>query len=129
MRRGRKTSSSEPHFTPVRSAPMPPATLTPQQRALFVQTVDAHPHLKSGDAILLAAFVQAVAKFEQLSKTDALADWDRCGRLMLALARALKLTSTTAARTLTRLREDHHPNLVAQYLAEHPDDDDSGLTQ
>jgi hypothetical protein len=107
----------------------PPATLTKQEQALFIKTVDTHPHLKSGDVILLTHFVQAAIKFEQLARTDNIADWERAGRMILALARGLKLTSTTAARTLTRLREDHHPSLVAQYLAEHPEDDDDDSAQ
>jgi hypothetical protein len=126
MRPGRKTSLSEPEpaATAQRPLPIPPSTLTKAERIRFLEIVDTHPHLKSGDAILLVAFVKTSLRFEQLAETDNVRDMEKCGRLMLALARGLKLVSTTAARTLTRMREDHRPNLAAQYLLENPETDD-----
>jgi hypothetical protein len=124
MKRGRKTTLSKPAVTAPRLAPTPPASLTNAERKLFLEIVSTHAHLKSGDAILLTAFVRAAIKFEQLGQQDDIAAWEKAGRMMLALARGLKLVSTTAARTLTRLREDYQPNLVAQWLRENPEPDD-----
>ncbi|MGY8683442.1 hypothetical protein Q2941_37555 [Bradyrhizobium sp. UFLA05-153] len=107
-----------------RPLPTPPATLTRPERFLFLKIVDANAHLKTGDTLLLTAFVQAAIKFERLGKTDNVGAWEKTGRMMLALARGLRLLPTTAARTLTRMREDHRPSMAAQYLAEHPEDDD-----
>jgi hypothetical protein len=126
--RGPKTNASEPNATLPRPVPIPPPTLTKAGRLRFLEIVELHPHLKAGDAFLLASFVQASTKFEQFGKGNDVASWERAGRLMLALARALRLVSTTHSRTLARLREDVRPSLAKQYLAEHPDDDDEDST-
>jgi hypothetical protein len=47
---------------------------------------------------------------------------------MMSIARGLRLVSTTASRTLVRLREDQAPNLVARYLAETEDEGDDRPT-
>jgi hypothetical protein len=126
MRPGRKTDSSrpEPAATQLRPLPIPPSTLTKAERLRFLEITDCHLHLRAGDAILLAAFVRASLKFEDLSNGNDIVAWEKAGRMMLALARGLKLVSTTAARTLVRMREDHRPNLAALYLAENPEDSD-----
>jgi hypothetical protein len=102
----------------------PPSTLTKSEQILFTKIVNANPHLKSRDATLLSALVQAVIKYEHFGRVNDVAAWERAGRLMLALARGLRLLPTTARRTLTRMREDHHVSPIAQYLAEHPNSED-----
>jgi hypothetical protein len=99
--------------------------LTSAERALFIQTVDAHAHLKFGDTAMLTAYVRAMVRHEQLSQTDNTVAWNRSGQLALAMARGLRLLPSTAARTLVRAREDLRASPIAQYLAENPDDDDS----
>jgi hypothetical protein len=101
--------------------------LTKLEQILFTKIVDANPHLKTRDITLLSAFVVAVTKYEHFARVNEVPSWERAGRLMLALARGLRLLPTTARRTLTRMREDHHVSPVAQYLAEHPEDDDDGI--
>jgi hypothetical protein len=115
--------------TIARSALTPPSTLTKPEAILFTKIVDANTHLKIRDVTLLSAFVVAVTKYEAFARVNDVPSWERAGRLMLALARGLRLLPTTARRTLTRMREDHHPSTIAAYLAEHPhipeeDDDD-----
>jgi hypothetical protein len=110
IQRGRKSSSSNivtlsPAATRLRLTA--PATLTANERAIFIETAAQHPHLKPGDAMVLAAFAQASARSFKLAKKEDTAAWEKSVRAMLALARSLRLTpiSGTRAETLGRKRD------------------------
>jgi hypothetical protein len=128
MQRGRKTvlNQPKPAVTSTRPLPVPPATLTGPERSLFLKLVDAHLHLKSSDTLVLATFCQVAIRFEKLGKTDNFRDWEKCGRMMMAMARGLRLLPTTAARTLQKMRDENKPSHLKTWLADHPDESDDG---
>lgn len=109
IQRGRKSSNAKIVAlpTPTRARLTAPKSLTASERAIFNETAAQHPHLKPGDAMILAAFAQASARSFKLSKKDDTKAWEQSVRVMLALARSLRLTqiSGTRAETLGRKRD------------------------
>ncbi|WP_461329945.1 hypothetical protein [Bradyrhizobium diazoefficiens] len=95
------------------------------ERTIFSETAAQHPHLKPGDAMLLAAFSQAAARSFKLAKKSDTKAWETAIRAMLALARALRLTqiSSTRAETLGRRRAGQ-PLAPSVYDTLMDDDDD-----
>jgi hypothetical protein len=124
MKRGRKNTFSAPlrsAVTSARSTLTPPQSLTKPERTLFLEIVSTHPHLKAGDATMLAHFARASIKYEAFAKANDVGSWEKAGRLVLALARGLRLLPAMHSRTLARSREAHRPNFLAQWLADNPD--------
>jgi hypothetical protein len=110
IQRGRKSSNAKNIValpTPSRPRLTAPKTLTAGERAIFNETAAQHPHLKPGDAMILAAFVQASVRSFKLAKRNDTKAWEQAVRAMLALARSLRLTpiSGTRAETLGRKRD------------------------
>jgi hypothetical protein len=109
MQRGRKSfSANVVALRPVPRAHLtPPSNLTSAERAIFTETAAQYPHLKPGDAMILAAFAQASVRSFALSKKNDTAAWERAVRAMLAIARSLRLTpqSHTRAEALGRKRD------------------------
>ena len=111
IQRGRRSPNANIVALPTpRSRLTAPKTLTASERAIFNETAAQHPHLKPGDAMVLAAFVQASVRSFKLSKKDDTKGWEQATRAMLALARSLRLTpiSSTRAEALGRKRHDQH---------------------
>jgi hypothetical protein len=112
MARGRKSAESllivvQPDASGDGPRINPPASLTATERVLFLETVRHHQHLGPGDSVMIAAYVAASVKFQRLSRgREDVRDWEKAGRMMLALARSLRLTqqSATDAKTLARAR-------------------------
>ena len=110
MQRGRKSSSANIialHPTPTRSRLTAPSSLAANERAVFVETVAQHPHLKPGDTAMIAAFAQAAVKTFKLAKQHDVQAWERSARVMISFATKLRLTpqSHTRAETLGRKRD------------------------
>jgi hypothetical protein len=94
--------------------------LTASEKQIFIETAAAYPHLKNGDATILAAFAQASARSFRLAKKEDTAAWEKAVRTMLALARSLRLTpiSTTRAEALGRKRDrDIQPSFYEEMEA------------
>src|SRR5690348_11445367 len=126
MARGRKSSASNVvQLAPSLPRPRlnPPRTLTKAERSIFVETVAQHPHLKPGDATLVAAFAQASARSSRLARKENTDPWERSVRIMLALARALRLAPISGMRpeALGRKRAEQQFSYYDQMKA---DDDD-----
>ena len=100
IQRGRKSVSSDVVVALPRVRPRltPPKFLTVSERAIFVETATQHPHLKSGDTMILAAYAQASTRSFKLSKKDDTKAWEVAVRAMLALARSLRLTPISSTR-------------------------------
>jgi hypothetical protein len=97
--------------TSMRPRISPPSSLNAAERAVFIATVTGNPHLKSGDALMLAAFAQTLVKVNKLArKTDAasVSAWEKCARVMLSMATKLRVTQQAATHHITagRAREN-----------------------
>lgn len=131
---GRRSAASKiVHLatTGTRSRPTAPRCLTKAERTTFNEIAIANPHLKTTDAPILASFVQATTLSHRLGRSDRASDvpmWDRTTRMMLALARSLRLTvnSVTHPDKLGRARQDQELNPLDAFLAEDDDDDNDG---
>lgn len=133
IQRGRKSSQANIVAlapTARRARLTPPATLTTEQASIFNETATQHPHLTQGDAVILAAFAIAadrLLKEAARKKADPKA-WEAANRVLLAHARALRLTqvSSTRAETLGRKRADGHQPTAFTFreLSRHRQEDD-----
>jgi hypothetical protein len=112
MQRGRKSPNATIvalRPTPLRPRLTPPTTLTDAERDIFSETAAQHPHLKPGDAMILAAFAQASVRSFKLAKKHDTAAWEKSVRAMLALARSLRLTPQSHTRAEALGRKDQPP--------------------
>lgn len=95
MKRGRRSTASL-NVIPINinraRVIKPPVALTNAERDIFDDTARINTHLTAADATLLAAYAQAVCKSFRLVKRDDVSDWEKSNRIMLALARSLRLT-------------------------------------
>ena len=110
-----------------RSRPTAPSSLTKAEAATFNELAAVNRHLTQTDAPLLAAFAQAVAKASKLAKAQDVQSWERACRVMLALARSLRLTpqSTTDPQAIGRRRlDDFGRPFDAPWHRPDEDDDD-----
>jgi len=126
--RGRKSAAAKLVALPtsgIRPKLTTPSCLTKAEASTFTELVRANAHLTVTDAPLLTSYVQALAMMHRLAKAKDVGEWERCGRMALALARALRLTpiSTADPQTLGRRRKDQPP--PQQWLQELDDDDEA----
>jgi hypothetical protein len=129
--RGRKSAASlltvvSPETTSIRPRLSPMVPLTSDERAIFALVVAQNPHLTATDMPLLTSFAQASVKVFKLSKRDDTRAWERACRVQAMFATKLRLTAQSAAsgKVVSRNRRDAQPNVLDQYLAENPEDDD-----
>jgi hypothetical protein len=96
MQRGRKpTLTVVPiELTGARPRLTAPSLLTKGEREIFAEAAAMNPHLRPADSALLAAYAQALAKSYSLAQqSDAIASWEKTTRVVIALARSLRITS------------------------------------
>jgi hypothetical protein len=133
VRKPGRPNSFERNVVPLRGnarrSPLtPPAMLTKSERLLFIEIVSTNPHLVDADGPIVAAYSQAMVKTYRLAKKpDFIAEWEKAGRLTLALARSLRLTPQAAIdpQALGRHRRDQaDPGGPAMRDQNHLDDDD-----
>ena len=94
----------------------PTVPLNKAERALFVATASAHPHLRPGDAACLTAFAQAMCSAYALArKKDAqsIASWEKVSRV--AAMWAVKLRITTQSQVLPDMAGRKRTNPSASY--------------
>ena len=104
----------------------PPSSLNAAEKALFNEVVRNNAHLLPGDALLIGAFVQALAKANKLAKkSDAasIASWEKVSRVMIALATKLRLTQQAKTHHITAGRAAANASPVSYYDRMDQDDD------
>jgi hypothetical protein len=96
-----------------------PSCLTKPERIHFDQLVHANAHLTVSDVACLASFCQAASKAHKLGRGEDTKGWERATRVMMALARTLRLTaiSSTHPDKLSRQRRDARPSVIDEILA------------
>jgi hypothetical protein len=127
LQRGRRSAAAnlvKLATTSPRSRLTAPEFLKADERALFTALADDNRHLTRTDVPLLAIYAAAVFKVNKLGRQKDVGQWEKASRMMLSLARSLRLTvqSATEPRAVGRQRRDARPDLVAEYLAETGDD-------
>jgi hypothetical protein len=80
----------------------PTCPLTSSEKSLFTELLALNGHLGARDRALLTSYCQAVSKAQR--KSGDVADWERCCRTMLALARSLRLTEQSIDRKFASRR-------------------------
>lgn len=81
-----------------------PSSLNAAERAVFSETVEGNGHLKVGDTLMIAAYAQTLVKVNKLArKTDtaSVGAWEKCARVMLAMATKLRVTQQAATQRIT----------------------------
>src|SRR3954447_13200596 len=81
-----------------------PSSLNAAEKKMFNEVIGDNAHLRSGDSILVAQFVQAVMKASKLArKTDetSVKSWERSSRVMIALATKLRITQQAKTHHIT----------------------------
>ncbi len=110
--------------TGIRPKLTPPRTLSKSEAELFVATVANNPHLSTGDAPLLACYVQGLAKGQRLARSRDVAAWEKCMRVVLSMATKLRLTPQSLhPDTVARRKRDQPP--PSYYELDSNDDDDN----
>jgi hypothetical protein len=96
-----------------------PSCLTKPERIHFDQLVRANRYLTITDQAMLASYVQAMSKSHRLGRGEDTEGWERATRVMMALARTLRLTaiSSTHPDKLSRQRRDARPSVIDEILA------------
>jgi hypothetical protein len=127
---GRKSAAklSLVELNPARTLLAPVVPLDKLALKIFNLAVNRSPHLKLADAVLLTAYSQAAARVLQASNKASLVDVERATRVMVSLARSLRLTprSVTDPKTVGTSRRDAQPNPLAEYLAEREEEAEDG---
>lgn len=96
----------------------PPTLLSKPERSLFVQIVANSPHLRPMDVPMLATYVQGLAKTYRLAKksdADSLKAWNDTSRVVLALARSLRLTTQSQLGKGTAARATENGTPLSYY--------------
>jgi len=108
---------------------IPPASLSSDERLEFLAIADENSHLRRTDAPMLGCYVTAVTRVQKLARSKDVAAWEKAIKVMLALARSLRLTqqSCTDPKTLTRSR--NKPDIEAILREMNGDDDVNGYEQ
>lgn len=130
---GRKSAASKlVHLaaTSTKSRPSAPECLTTAERTTFNKLTLANRHLTVTDAPILTSYVQAMTISHRLGASERDSDyarWERSTKVMLMLARSLRLTvnSTTHPDKLGRVRNEATVDPVDQFFAENPDDEET----
>lgn len=102
----------------VRSRITAPALLTKPERTLFNEAVRDNPHLKPADAALLASYIQALSKSYKLAKLNdaaSIASWEKCSRIVIAMGRALRLTTHSKMQASTAARAHNNAAPMSYY--------------
>jgi hypothetical protein len=100
LQRGRKTTETRLALA-VNGAPprlKPPASLTKEERALFIELVEAVPpeHFIAADLPLLVSYIQAtLLSRSSANKPDQIATWERATKLQVAICTKLRLSPST----------------------------------
>jgi hypothetical protein len=104
-----------------RQTPLTPIVrLNSLERSIFNLTVTRHRHLKPADVVLVTSFAKAAARVLKPSRLEDAAAIEKATRIMVLIARSLRLTPMNALdpRTVGGHRRDALPNPLAEYLAE-----------
>jgi hypothetical protein len=96
---GRKSAASL-EITSLRLAsgkpkPVPPSTLTPQEKATFCQVLARNPHLDADDP-LVALYVLTLTKASKLSRGKHVGDFEKAARLAVTIATKLRITAQSS---------------------------------
>ena len=107
----------------------PPSSLSTDERLEFIAIADDNRHLRRTDVAMLAAYVVAATKVQKLARSKDVGPWERATKVMMALARSLRLTqqSCTDPKTLTRSRSK--PDIGAILREMNGEDDDNGYAE
>jgi hypothetical protein len=94
---------------------IPPAFLKSDERSMFMALAAQDRHLTRTDEPLLATYVQAIGKTSRLAQHKDVGPWERAARVLIALARSLRLTpqSTTDPQAIGRRRT--RPNCTMRF--------------
>lgn len=124
--RGRKSATGNVvALRPTGSGPRltPPSLLSNQEAQLFSELAAAAPHLSSTDTPILTSYVLAISKSNELSRSHDTASWEKTVRVMMALARTLRLTAQSLVDPKTAFRK--RPPPPSFYDVMPLDDDDA----
>jgi hypothetical protein len=126
-RKGSKNIPPSPHANELAAPLTAPAMLSSEERQVFEMIVaSVHPkHFARHQQMLLASYARVTVKLKHLSAHAPLDEFSGLTRLQFACATRLRLTpqSLLEPRTAARRAAEHSPSLVAQFLAENPDED------
>jgi len=115
--------------SPTRPRITPPASLIAQERAIFIEIVSTNPHLKIGDALLIAAFSQTLAIVNKLARkcdSQSIKNWELKSRVMISLATKLRITQQAATHhgVAGRARDNAKPQSYYATMQDDANDDD-----
>ena len=107
----------------------PPSSLSTAERLEFIAIAAENVHLRRTDAEMLAAYVVAATKVRKLARGNDVGPWEKATKVMMALARSMRLTqqSCTDPKTLSRAR--NKPDIEAILREMNGDDDPNGYHQ
>jgi hypothetical protein len=115
-----------PALTRPKPAPIPPDFLPTSERQLFIDAAKANTHLVASDAPTLAAWSQAMVKVHTLGRGDDTVEFERAVRVMLALARALRLVPSATQKPESVYRKRMAPSKGTTPWGLHLDEDSDG---
>ena len=134
MQRGRKGSKNippKPHANELASRMIAPASFSTEERKMFDEIINGvHPrHFARHQQPLIESYVRATIKLRHLSARAPLDQFSELMRLQFSAAGRLRLSphSLLEPRTAARRAAEHQPSLVAQFLAEHPEEPDDEI--
>src|SRR5437868_5269278 len=109
-----------PATTGTASRLTPPASLSTAERLEFIALAAENKHLRRTDAPMLATYCMAVTRVAKLSRGKDGALWERAIKVMLALARSMRLTQQAQAdpKTVGRLANRIDPREIERQMNE-----------
>jgi hypothetical protein len=102
-----------------------PETLTADERLMFLALARENRHLRPSDAAMLACYCMATTKVMKLSRSKDVGPWERATRMMLALARSMRVTQQAQRdpKVVGRQNRDAERTAAMRHLLDMNDSD------